>query len=178
MRVLIDACVLYPTVLRQIVLGVAGTGAFTPLWSARILEEWRRAAERAGPGYGAEAEIAALRARWPEAEVPVDAELEARISLPDPADAHVLAAAAGAGADELLTLNIKDFPLRVLAEYGVVRRHPDEFMHEAWAADPEGVGAVVEKVYADLRGAGMEMTRRAMLKKARLPRLGKALDQG
>ncbi|MDA8586574.1 PIN domain-containing protein, partial [Rhodobacteraceae bacterium] len=46
MKVVVDACVLFPTVLRELVLGVAETGAFQPLWSARILEEWRRAAAR------------------------------------------------------------------------------------------------------------------------------------
>ena len=40
MRVLIDACVLYPTVMREVVLGVAAQGLFTPRWSPRILEEW------------------------------------------------------------------------------------------------------------------------------------------
>ena len=39
MKVLIDACVLYPTVLRELVLGLAATGAFEPLWSARLLIE-------------------------------------------------------------------------------------------------------------------------------------------
>ena len=50
MRVLIDANVLFPTVLREIVLGLAETGYFEPLWSERILEEWRRAAARIGEG--------------------------------------------------------------------------------------------------------------------------------
>ena len=34
MKVLIDACVLYPTVMRELVLGAAGQGLFTPLWVA------------------------------------------------------------------------------------------------------------------------------------------------
>ena len=100
MRVLVDACVLYPTVLREIVLGCAGAGAFAPLWSARILEEWARAVGRMGPGEEAVArgEIAVVRARWPEAEVAVDPATEARLWLPDPDDVHVLAAAVdGAG---------------------------------------------------------------------------------
>ena len=33
-RVLIDTCVLYPTVMREMVLGVAARGAFEPIWSA------------------------------------------------------------------------------------------------------------------------------------------------
>jgi hypothetical protein len=50
MRVLIDACVLYPTVMREVLIGVAAKGLFTPLWSARILEEWARAAARLDAG--------------------------------------------------------------------------------------------------------------------------------
>ena len=74
-RVLIDACVLYPTVMREIVVGAARAGAFTPLWSARILEEWARAAIKIGPTGEAQAraEIALLRAAWPKAEVTPDA---------------------------------------------------------------------------------------------------------
>ena len=48
MKALLDTNVLYPTVMREVLLGVAATGAFTPLWSARILEEWARAARKLG----------------------------------------------------------------------------------------------------------------------------------
>ena len=48
MRVLLDACTLYPTVMREILIGVARAGYYTPLWSDRILEEWARAAARFG----------------------------------------------------------------------------------------------------------------------------------
>jgi len=44
MKVLLDTCVIYPTVMRQMILGVAGAGAFTPLWSERIIGEWLHAA--------------------------------------------------------------------------------------------------------------------------------------
>ena len=112
MRVLIDACVLFPTVMREMVVGAAAAGGFQPLWSARILEEWARATRRLPEGAEAVArgEIALLRAAWPEAEVAVDAALVARLSLPDPDDRHVLAAAIAGGAEVLLTLNRADFP--------------------------------------------------------------------
>ncbi|MEN8935202.1 MAG: PIN domain-containing protein, partial [Planktotalea arctica] len=42
MKLLLDTCVLYPTVMREMLIGAARAGAFEPLWSARILEEWRR----------------------------------------------------------------------------------------------------------------------------------------
>ncbi|MEM6341945.1 MAG: PIN domain-containing protein, partial [Pseudomonadota bacterium] len=49
MKILIDTNVLYPTVMREVVLGVAKEGLFQPLWSDRILNEWALAAEKLGP---------------------------------------------------------------------------------------------------------------------------------
>ncbi len=180
MKVLIDACVLFPTVLRELVLDYAATGAFAPLWSARILEEWRRAAARLGPvdAAVADGEIAAVRARFPDAEVVVSDKTVARLSLKDRDDIHVLAAAIDGGADELLTLNLKDFPTNALAAEGLMRRHPDEFLLEGYHADPGGVSRIVEDVLTRAAAHGIDTSnRRAILKRARLPRLGKALDQ-
>jgi len=178
MKVLIDACVLYPTVLREIVMGVAATGYFEPAWSARILEEWARAAARNADEEVARAEIALLRARWPGAEVAVSDATMARISLPDLDDIHVLAAAVDAGADEILTLNLKDFPTRALSAEGILRRDPDGFLCEALAKAPEDVKRVVEDVHATAcRLSGEALDLRALLKRARLPRLGKALTR-
>lgn len=177
-RVLIDANVLFPTVLREIVLGVAAKGKFTPLWSARILEEWRRAAARLGPGDAeiAAAEIAGVRAAFPEAEVAVSEASESRLSLPDPADVHVLAAAIDGDADELLTMNLKDFPTNALSAYGIVRRSPDDFLLEAFHGDPKTIRDVVDDVLARAGAHGIDVSSpRKVLKRARLPRLGKAL---
>ena len=107
MKILLDACVLYPTVLREILIGVAREGLYRPLWSARILEEWARAAARLGPADEAIArgEVAALRAAFPQAEVAAQPGLEGRLHLPDPNDIHVLAAAIAAHADAIVTFN-------------------------------------------------------------------------
>lgn len=174
MRVLIDACVLYPTVLRHLVLGAARIGMFTPLWSARILEEWAHATAREGYEAEGRSEIAQLRAQYPAAEVASGQELETRLSLPDPDDIHVLASAIAAGADAILTLNIKDFPTRVLSAHGVLRRHPDEFLLEAYHGVPE-MADIVENVFQRARSDGIDLTRRSLLKKSRLPRLAKAV---
>lgn len=180
MKILIDACVLYPTVMRQMVLGVAEAGAFTPLWSARIEEEWARAARKLGPEGEtlARGEIAALSLRFPDAVVPVPQGAERRFWLPDPADIHVLAAAIGASADAIMTLNAKDFPRNVLVEEGVSRIDPDSYLLGVWQAQPALVADVGQTVLAEARrlsGEAWEM--RALLRKARLPRLGKALGE-
>lgn len=180
MKVLIDANVLYPTVMRQVVLGVAKAGLFTPLWSARILEEWARAAAKLGPDGEAQArgEIALLRRDWPGAEVPVHAGLEARLWLPDPADVHVLAAAIAGSADLILTENAKDFPRGVLAEKGVERQSADPFLLDRFGDDPEAVARATEAVRQEAeRLSGEAWPMRKLMKKARLPRLGKTLER-
>jgi predicted nucleic acid-binding protein len=180
MKVLLDACVLYPTVLREILLGVARRGLFTPLWSERILEEWARAARKIGPTGEAQAraEIALLRLHWPEASVTPRAGDEARLWLPDPADVHVLAAAIAGSADILLTFNASDFPQQTMAEEGLQRQGPDAFLLTLWQAAPEAVRDSVETVRAEAaRLSGEAFETRALLKRARLPRLGKALGR-
>lgn len=179
-RVLIDANVLYPTVIRQVVLGVARAGLFQPMWSARILEEWARAARKLGPEGEAQAraEIALLRADWPGAEVPPAPGIEARLWLPDPADTHVLAAAIAGSADIILTENARDFPRHILAEEGLDRRSADPFLAQLYADHPDVVAEAAEIVRQEAeRLSGEDWPIRKLLRKARLPRLGKALDR-
>lgn len=177
MKVALDACVLVPTVLREMLLGAAALGAFAPVWSPRILEEWARATRRLPEGAEAvaRAEIAALRTAWPHAEVIPDEDLVERLSLPDPADRHVLAAAITGGAGTLLTLNRRDFPARTLARHGILLREPDGFLTEL-AADGLDIAAVAEAVRARAeRVSGRPQGAAALLKRAGLPRLRRAL---
>ncbi len=50
------------------------------------------------------------------------------LSLPDPGDRHVLAAAIHALADLIITVNLKDFPTAVLTSHSIVAAHPDPFV--------------------------------------------------
>lgn len=178
MRVLFDACVLYPTVLRRILIGVCAEGLAEPVWSPRILEEWARAAARLDEGEEAvaRAEIALLSATWPSASVEPFPETEARLSLPDPGDLHVLAAAMDGGAETLVTLNLRDFPVRTLARHGVAPCHPDVWLLSFMDTAPEAVARVVHAVHADAqRISGETLALRGLLKRARLPRLARRL---
>lgn len=179
MRVLLDACVLYPTVSREMLVGAAAAGGYAPLWSARILEEWARAAARRGPEAGevARAEIALLRAAWPGAEVAADPGQVERLHLPDPGDRHVLAAAIAGAADGLVTFNRADFPRHALAPHGISAWDPDGFLLRLHREGP-GLGRVAGEVRARAeRAAGAPQPLRGLLKRAGLPRLGKALER-
>lgn len=178
MKILLDTCVLYPTVMREVLLGAAAQGLFTPLWSARILEEWARAARKIGPEGEPQArgEIALTRAAWPKAEVIWKPSLETRLWLPDDNDIHVLAAAVAGNADIIITLNAKDFPRNVLAEEGLSRADPDGFLLGLWQAQPDTLAQLAETVRQQAEAlSGKPWTIRDLMKKARLPRLGKAL---
>jgi hypothetical protein len=179
MRAVIDACVLYPTVLREITLGLARAGVIAPLWSERLLEEWARTAtRRGGPADEAlaRADIAALRRTMPAAMIAPDPEREAQLWLPDGGDIHVLATALAGRADTILTLNLRDFPRSELRPHGVVAIHPDAAFYQMWLAEPEMVAPVVTAVHDTAeRLSGEPLALRALLKRARLPRLAKAM---
>ncbi len=177
-KLLLDACVLYPTVMREVLLGCAAAGLFTPLWSARILEEWARAAARLGPLDEALArgEIARMSADFPRAMVAPQPGLEARLHLPDANDIHVLAAAIAGGAEAIVTQNASDFPRGVLAEEGLARLDADGFLWALWSDQPQRVAAAVEAVRARAEAlSGQPQPLRALLKRARLFKLAKAL---
>ncbi|MCU9836899.1 PIN domain-containing protein [Ruegeria sp. WL0004] len=179
MKAVLDTCVIYPTVMREMLLGAARLGHFTPLWSARILEEWARAAVKLGPAGEAQAraEITLTRATWPRAEVPQAPGVEARLWLPDPADIHVLATAIAGSADAIVTLNRSDFPRNILAEEGLDRIDPDALLLQFFNDGPEGFARMAAKVLDEAnRLSGKTWTLRSLMKKARLPRLGKALE--
>lgn len=169
---------IFPTVMREMLIGAAREGLYSPLWSARILEEWRRAAERIGPDANAVAtgDIALLRSQFPAAEISGYNGLAQRLWLPDANDVHVLAAAVQGSADAIVTVNRKDFPKNILTEEGLTRLEPDGLLYGLWLDHPDAMEAVGARVLArarDLSGEPWEM--RALLKKARLPRLAKAL---
>ena len=50
------------------------------------------------------------------------------LTLPDPDDRHVLAAAIQGEAEVIVTYNLADFPSRLLARFNIEVLHPDRFL--------------------------------------------------
>lgn len=173
MKLFLDACVLYPALSRALLTGAAAQGLFAPLVSARVLGEWIGAAARRG-GIAAETEAdaaaKALLGRFPDVMVTGWEALDAELHLPDAADTHVLAAAATGEADAIVTFNLRDFPARRLAPFGIAARHPDGLLWELLSGDAGGMRTVIAEA---LGGVPSDEGRR-ILKRAQLPRLGKA----
>lgn len=178
MRVTLDACVLFPTVLREILLGLARAGLYEPVWSDRILEEWARAVRRLGAAAEPQArgDAALMRAAFPRALTPARPDLEARLVLPDAGDLHVLATAIASGSDAILTFNAGDFPRHLLDEWRIARRDPDGFIWELWSGDSAAVERVVADVHAQAETlAGQPVSLKAMLKRVKLNRFAKVI---
>jgi predicted nucleic acid-binding protein len=178
MKAVLDACVLYPTVLRELLQGTGEAGLYEPVFSERILREWVLATAKLGPEVPALAavEAASLRAAFPRGMVREHPEIEARLLLPDLNDRHVLATAIASGADAIVTFNAQDFPGHVLAGEGIQRRDPDGFLWELQSRHPEVMAGIVEAVRAKAEAiSGQPVALKALLKRARLYRLAKGL---
>jgi predicted nucleic acid-binding protein len=73
------------------------------------------------------------------------------LSLPDPDDRHVLAAAVRAGADVIVTYNLRDFPVELLAPFEIEAQHPDDFVLHLLNQASETVCAAVKRQRATLK---------------------------
>ena len=66
------------------------------------------------------------------------------LTLPDPDDRHVLAAAIEAQAQVIVTNNLRDFPANTLEPFGLEAQQPDDFILRIIAQDPLAVRDTVE----------------------------------
>lgn len=131
-RVLLDANVLYPVYLRDLLAEFGVHGFYRPLWSNEILHETQVALDRHLPAAGAKFPTICdyLNDTFPDAEITHFAHLIGELNCSDPDDNHVLAAAIVGGAGALVTYNGSDFPGNLFPEYGIELRHPDDFLQD------------------------------------------------
>jgi predicted nucleic acid-binding protein len=138
--VIFDACILYPFHLRNIVVQIAVDRLVDARWSDEIHDEWIRNLVADVPGIPVERlQITSklMNDALPHATVTgYRAHLEA-ITLPDPDDRHVVAAAITAGASVILTWNLRDFPTKELKKHGLVRQNPDAFLTALYDKAPD-----------------------------------------
>ncbi len=125
----IDVCVLDSAPVRDFIIRLARAGLIQPRWTAEIHDEWMRNLLKNNPNITSE--------RLDRTRSPMDGavrdclvtdygDLPDSLTLADPDDRHVLAAAIRSGADVIVTYNLVDFPTDALTPYGIDARHPDE----------------------------------------------------
>lgn len=128
---LLDANVLYPAPLRDLLLQLAVTDLFKARWSTDIHREWIEALLRNEPHRdraALERTRVLMDTATRDALVTGYESLIPTLSLPDKGDRHVLAAAIIGRCDVIVTQNLKHFPDAALAPFGIEAQHPDEFL--------------------------------------------------
>jgi len=125
----IDANVLYPAYLRDLLFQFAIENLFTIKWSKRIFDECERALRKNGmPPKKIIRLKENMHKAFPDALVSRYDSLIEKVELPDPNDRHVLAAAIKINANVIVTFNLKDFPEKILNQYNLRAIHPDDFL--------------------------------------------------
>lgn len=150
----LDASVLYPALLRNILMNLALADLFRARWSDRVHEEWIAALLKARPDLTHErlAQVRSLmEAHVNDASVSGYEHRIERLTLPDRDDRHVLAAAIHGGATVIVTANLRDFPDAVLTGYGIAAQHPDAFVLNMFASNPEDVLTALRTLRLDLK---------------------------
>lgn len=140
--VVYDACVLYPAPLRDFLMRLALTGRFRARWSHEIQDEWRRNVIRNRPDLDPEAllkTVQLMNGAIPDVLISGHEYLIDGLTLPDPDDRHVLAAAIKCNASVIVTFNERDFPIDMLAEFGIETQHPDVFVEYLFDLDQAAV---------------------------------------
>lgn len=150
----LDACVIYPADVRDLLMWLAWRGLFRPRWTDAIHDEWIRAVIENRPDLSRERlerTRQLMDTAVPDASVHGYQGLIQGLDLPDPDDRHVLAAAIHCRAERIITVNLKDFPAEVLSTHGIEPQHPDGFVAELMDANEEAVIAAARRHRKSLR---------------------------
>lgn len=126
----LDANVLYPTLVRDLLLSLATADLFHARWTNEINDEWVRnlAANRPEIKDKLFNIVTAMNAAVPDCLIEGYESLIPSIKLPDATDRHVVAAAIVGHADAIVTFNVDDFPLEETEKYNIEIQHPDQFV--------------------------------------------------
>jgi predicted nucleic acid-binding protein len=174
-----DANVLYSAQLRDFLMRLALGRVVKARWSERVHEEWMRNVHADYSDITKE-DLRRIRNLMDEALPDAVTEgYEDRIedlSLPDPSDRHVLAAAIEADADYIVTFNDRDFPASELRSWDIDAIGPDELVSDLFDPMPDRIVEVArmhrhsltrpsktpEGYLEMLRNCGLERTARLL----------------
>jgi predicted nucleic acid-binding protein len=127
---ILDANVLYPNTLRNLLLSLASDGIYHVKWTTEITQEWSRnlVADRPDIASKIDRLVELVNLSVQDCLVEGYEYIIPTIELPDLNDRHVVAAAVVGQADAIVTFNLKDFPAELIDKFGVDVQHPDDFL--------------------------------------------------
>lgn len=124
--VLLDSSVLFPALVRDLLIQCASDGLFRGKLSAQINQEWTSSLLKKRPDINPERldRICQLLERaMPDCMVTGYESLIDGLNLPDMNDRHILAAAIRSNAQIIVTFNTRDFPSEEMQKYDMQALH-------------------------------------------------------
>jgi len=171
---ILDACVLYPYRMRDVLLEFAIQGIFRARFTDEIMDEWSRHVIKDMPDTeeSVQAQLRIIGTVFEECFVTGHKPLVAGLDLPDPDDRHVLAAGIKSSAQVIVTKNHKDFPENVLEEFDIIIVDPDEFLADAFELFPMEATGALRTLRTRLKRPPMDVSEFLLeLTRAGMPRL-------
>lgn len=139
---------------------LALSGLYRARWTQEIHHEWKRNLLKNRSDLTLEQldrTSQLMDLAIPDACIDGYEDLVSGLTLPDENDRHALAAAIRCGADVIVTFNLKDFPTRHLAPYGIEAQHPDEFVENLFHLDSAAVVAAAQSQRRQLKTPNVEV---------------------
>lgn len=138
-RAVLDANVLYPAPLRDLLLQLAVMDVFQARWTEEIHQEWigallRNEPQRSPAALDRTRELMNRATR--DCLITGFERFVQKVELPDIHDRHVVAAAIAGHCSVVVTQNLKHFPRVCLAPFGVEAQHPDPFLLSRLRSEP------------------------------------------
>lgn len=166
----LDACVLYPTGTRDLLLRGAEAYLYRVSWSAHVLEQAHRnlTRDRRCSQEQADDLIAKMNEAFPEAAVTGYEGLVPAMTNHE-TDRAVLAAAVVARADVIVTDNVRHFPAAACEPHGIEVQTADEFLSFSFDLAPAVMGAVFLQQVADWNRPALDVSAALSALDARLP---------
>lgn len=157
-KVVLDANVLYPAPVRDLLLNLADLEIVTPYWSKVIQEEWVRNLLLNRPDLTLvklKRTVKIMNLAFPGADVIEFEDLIDELELPDSNDRHVLAVAIKCKAKAIITFNKKDFPKKYVNQYNIEVFTPGKLIELMYKLNSELVNKAFENQLASLKNPPM-----------------------
>lgn len=150
----LDANVLYPAPLRDLLLTIANKNIFNPFWSDKIQSEWKlnllKNRKDLKP-IQLDRTIKLMNKAFPEANVSEYHKIKIKGELPDTGDIHVLQTAIKSNSKFIITSNKKDFPVNITRKHDVFAIKPDDFIYALVKSNSVEINDSISEILKNLK---------------------------
>lgn len=172
--VILDANVLYPFRVRDVLLTFAHEGLFRARFTEEIMAEWTENLVHQKPELeeSVKSQARMIRQTFDECFVTGHMSLIDGLEMPDMDDRHVLAAAIRCSAQVIVTENRRDFPPDLLEEYDIEVLGADDMLVSTYELFPVEAARALGRVRRRYKNPSMTVSEFLLdLTRAGLPKL-------